>query len=281
MPARQTCRVRCAVVIAAVVLAVLPAGCGSSGPRFPNVKAVASQPVVTTPATTASTGTTTAAPSDPSASGPPNFVVRATTEQGDRVKVEGWFGPALTAQESDVEGSALSGCPEPANDGRAMVVKLEMAITLESSLSGKVGFSTGNVAGTLMAFVMGDGSGANCGNGEPSATTAEVGTMQPHETQHYTMWLVLPNAITPSDPHPSEQTLGREHWLMLVPEPSVDGSGYNQDQHSSVSGPHVVHCQSASESEGPGINYLAVVGDTPRTMTGEQSVMGEAKCAGS
>lgn len=261
------------------------AGCGSSGPRFPNVRStILHKPIATTTPATVSTAATSTPAADPSSSGPVSFVVRATTEQGDRVKMEGWFGPALTTQESDVEGSALSECPEPANDGRAMVVKLEMAITLESSLSGKVGFSTGNVAGgsttqQVMAFVMGNGSRASCGNGEPSATTGEVGTMQPHETQHYTMWLVLPNAITPADPHPSEQTLGHEHWLMLVPEPSVDGSGYNQDQRSSVSGPRVVHCQSASESGGPGINYLAVVGDTPRTMTGEQSVMGEGKCA--
>jgi hypothetical protein len=277
--------------ITATLLATLVAmlaGCGSSERRFPNVKPITNQPVaVTTPATmetsTVTTGTS-AAESD--TSGPASFVLHSTTEQGDTVKIEGWFGRALPASESDVEPSALSGCPPPANDGRAIVVKLDLAVTLESSLAGKVGFQTGDVAGgsttqQLMAFVMDYSSGATCLRGEPSATTAELGTMQPGETRHFTIWLVLPDAITPSDPHPSEQTLGREHWLMLVPQPVVDGSYTPHDEAPRVSGPRVVHCQSGGESGGPGINYLAVVGHTPTTMRGESSTMGEAGCAAS
>lgn len=254
--------------VSALVAVILLAGCGSSGPRFPNVKPTENQAVATTTPATVSTSTTT---TTASASGPPSFVLHTTTEQGDRVKMEGWFGPAQTQQESDVEASALSGCPPPANDGRAMVVNLETAITLESSLSGSVGFSTGNVplsnmGQQFMAFVMGYSSGPTCVHGEPSATTIELHTMQPGETRHFTIWVVLPDAITPADPHPSEQALAHGRWLMMVPDPMVNGSYAAHGQQPSVSGPRVVHCVSSDAPEGSGVNYLAVVGHAPRKM---------------
>lgn len=253
-------------------MVLLLTGCGSSSAGT-NAALGANQAEASATSTTTSTASTSTAP--------PSFVVKATTQAGDRVRLDGRFGPAQTAQESDVEASALSGCPEPANNGRAMIVRLDLTATLESSLSGRVGFATGDVSGgsttqQLMAFVMGDSSGATCLRGEPSTTTGELGTMQPRETRTFTLWLVLPEAITPSDPHPSERTLGSKRWLMLVPQPTVNGSGYAQDQQSKVSGPRVVQCS----SDGSRAQYIAVVGDTPTTMKGESSVMGEGPCPG-
>lgn len=37
--------------------------------------------------------------------------------------------------------------------------------------------------------------------------------------------VVLPDAITPADPHPSEHALAARLWIMGVPEPSVNGKG--------------------------------------------------------
>jgi len=59
-------------------------------------------------------------------SGPADFVIEATTEKGDKVKVEGRFGPPQAAAESDVSQGALGECPSPASDGRELIVRLDM-----------------------------------------------------------------------------------------------------------------------------------------------------------
>jgi hypothetical protein len=190
-------------------------------------------------------------------------VVQATTKEGDRVKVEGWFGPPLPAGESDVNQTALSECPPPAPDGRAMVVRLDLTTTLESSLSGEVELETSYLAGKTVNFVMDFSEGPQCDNGQPGEAIIKLGTLQPGESHSFTMWVVLPEAITPDDPHPSERTLGAEHWLMAIVEPTVDGSGFLEDQHKSLTGPRVVTCPRVYEASE---EYLAVVGDTPTTL---------------
>jgi hypothetical protein len=263
---------RCSPLIA--VVAVVLSGCGSTDPTASSSSAKEPLPGVTPAeeahsAPSATTASTSAA--EPNTGGPASFIVQATTQEGDRVKVEGWFGPPLPASESDVDQSVLSECPPPANEGRSMVVRLDLTTTLESSLSGAVGLETSYIPETegrkqLPSFVMGYSQGASCVRGEPGATSINLGTLQPGQSTDFTMWVVLPSAITPEDPHPSEKTLGAERWVMAVPQPTVNGSGYNQDEHSSVTGPRVRHCPTGGAQGEPETDYIAVVGDTPTTV---------------
>jgi hypothetical protein len=254
-PRRPLARLACPIALAAVA----SAGCGSttsgsSGTSPPQQVVQATSQTESTPAPQ----TSSAAAAEPNSSGPPSFVVNATTQGGDAVKVEGWFGPALPSSESDVDQTAFGECPPPATDGRAVVVRLDLATTLESSLSGEVELNTGRaVAGT--DYIMGYGSGAQC-DSEVEATSAKLGTLQPHQATDFTMWLVFVNAITPNDLHPSEKALGAKDWVMEMPQVTVDGSS-SLDGHLIATGPRVVACD---EPGGP--KYIAPIGSTPRVM---------------
>jgi hypothetical protein len=269
----QRCRSRGVPLVLVGLVVVGLQGCGSGASSMtsatsslPGVVA-STDPTASTPAP--ETSDTSAA--EPNTEGPASFVVNATTQEGDQVKVEGWFGPALPASESDVDQSALSECPPPAPDGRAIVVRLDLTATLESSLSGKVGLETSFIPETsgthqLVNFVMGYSQGASCVRGEPGATSINLGTLQPQQATNFTMWVILPDAVTPDNPKPSEKTLGAEHWFMAIPQPTVNESGSAQDQHDRVSGPRVVHCHNGDNPSEPGAEYIAVVGRTPTTI---------------
>lgn len=247
----------------AALCGVLLAGCGSSGSSTsssltpPVSVSTATQP---DPTTTPSTGSTTAE----ARAGTPSFVVQGTTQEGDKLKVEGRFGSPLPPNESDVDQAALSGCTPPAPDGRELVVRLDLTTTLESSLAGEVTLSTSPIVGPLVSFVMGFKEGARCEGGEPKNAEANFGSVQPGQSVSFTMWVVLPDAITPADPHPSTRTLAAQSWLMGVPTPLVNGKGIGTP--SKLSGPRVVRCR----TEGFGLSgyehYIAVVGDTPTTL---------------
>lgn len=123
-------------------------------------------------------------------------MVDATTQDGDRVKIAGWFGPPLPASQSDVDHTAFSECPPPATNGRAMVARLDLATTLESSLPGEVELNTGRaVAGT--DYVLDFGESAEC-KSEVEDTGVKLGTLQPHQSTDFAMWVVFVNAITPN-----------------------------------------------------------------------------------
>jgi hypothetical protein len=254
----------------ALMAIVLLAGCGSSAQQSANVAPASEQTTATTtPATTPTTASTSAA--TPSSSGPPSFVAHMTTQGGDQVRIEGRFGPALAASESDVEESVLGECTPPANDGRAMVIQLDVTAVLESSLSAKVGFETSAVPSNSMSFTMGYSQGASCEREESGAPSAELGTLQPHQSASFTMWAVLADAITPNDPHPTEKTLGAQELLMTVPKPRINGEEVRG--RLTVSGPRVVQCHvDDSASEPVGAEYIAVVGDTPRTLVQPECV---------
>jgi hypothetical protein len=260
-------RLRRAATLAALC-AVLLAGCGSSGSSssissLPTVPASVSTPTRSEPTTTPTTSSTTA---DTASTGAPSFVVQGTTQKGDKVKVEGRFGSPLRPSESDVDQTALEECPPPAPDGRALVVRLDVSTTLESSLAGEVELSVTHIeaAGAIVNFVMGFQEGPRCESGESGNALAKFASVQPGRSVSFTMWVVLPDAITPNDPHPSEKALAARSWLMGVPEPLVNGKGIGTP--SKLSGPRVVRCR--HEDFGiPGYeHYIAVVGDTPTTM---------------
>lgn len=185
------------------------------------------------------------------------------------MKVEGRFGSPLHPSESDVNQTALSECPPPAPDGRALVARLDLTTTLESSLAGEVKLETNSIiGGPLVNFVMGFKEGARCESGQPQNVVVNFGSIQPGQSVNFTMWVVLPDAITPADPHPSEKALAARLWIMGVPEPSVNGKGTGiETKPNKVSGPRVVRCIIYGDSiAGPGNEYIAVVGDTPTTM---------------
>lgn len=228
-----------------VVVSVL-AGCGSTASSLPPNPTTAPSPaaVATTTQAAPAPATSTSAAA-PNTSGSPGFVANATTQDGDKVKIEGWFGPPLPAGESDVDQTVLSECPPPATDGRAIVVRLDLATTLESNLSGEVELNTGRaVAGT--DYIMGYSEHAQCVS-EAEGTAAKLGTLQPHQSTNFTIWLVFVNAITPNDQHPSEKTLRAKYDPMEIPQVTVDGSS-SLDGHVSATGPRVVACD---ESSGP------------------------------
>ena len=254
------------IIPLAALCAVLLVGCGSSSSTssFPTPTPTASvstptQPDPTTPPTTSSTTADTAS------TGTASFVVQGTTQEGDKVKVEGSFGSPLRPSESDVDQTALSECTPPAPDGRELVVRLDLSVTLESSLEGEITLSTSPVVGPLVSFVMGFKEGARCEGGEPKNAEANFGSVQPGQSVSFTMWVVLPDAITPADPHPSEKALAAGSWLMGVPMPLVNGKGIGTP--SRLSGPRVVRCRGNGDGVNePGNEYIAVVGDTPTTM---------------
>jgi hypothetical protein len=266
---RSFAGVSCLLALVAIVLA----GCGLTSPSVPPPSTASAQTTSTADPTTSNTSAAA-----PNTDDPPSFVVNATTQDGDKVKVEGWFGPALPAGESDVDQTALSECPSPASDGRAMVVRLDLTTTLESSLSGEVALEAAHVDSKgIVNFVLGFSEGAHCVTGEANEASIKLGTMQPGQSANFTMWAVLPNAITPEVPQPTVKELGEKDWLMTPIEPSVNGSSYLEDQHNRVSGPRLVKCHpgaNPTEPSGPEDEYLAVVGDTATTLL-------EAECPGS
>jgi hypothetical protein len=60
-------------------------------------------------------------------------------------------------------------------------------------------------------------------NGE-SGPAINFGTLQPHVPHSLPMWVVLVDALTPTDPHPSTHTLADQNWIMGLPDASVDGA---------------------------------------------------------
>lgn len=251
----------------AALCAVLLGGCGSGGSGSSASSSITPPVPVSTPArsdpTTKPTTSSTTAASSPA--GVPAFVVQGATQDGDKVKVEGHFGSPLRPSESDVDQAALSECTPPAPDGRELVVRLDLTTTLESSLAGEVTLSTTPIVGPLVSFVMGFKEGPRCEGGEPKNAEASFGSVQPGQSVNFTMWVVLPDAITPADPHPSEHALAADLWLMGVPLPLVNGKGIGTP--SKLSGPRVVRCRGNGDGVNePGNEYIAVVGDTPTTM---------------
>lgn len=251
------------------------AGCGSGTPTALHKAKKASPATVastTTSQTTSSTVSTTATTSpEPDIDRHPSFIASLSAEGGDEVTTKGWFGTAVPASASNVDQAALSECPEPANDGHAMVVELDLVTTITSSLSGKVTLFAAAVNGygyPAVDFVMGFSEGASCRDTiEGGGASVNLGTLQPHQPHDFTVWVVLPNAITPNDPHPTEQQLGKENWVMAPLKISLNGSTPILQGGEGIEGPRVVSC-TEGPSGGLEEDYVAVVGYTPKSISG-------------
>jgi hypothetical protein len=222
-------------LLAACMAGVLLVGCGST----PSTTAVLKRPAGQTHAasTSAPPPATPTPPTDkaaPSSKGPPAFSIHGHTEHGDKVHVEGRFGPILAPSESDVDRTALQSCLD-AGGGRELVRRLDITATITSGLSGEVRIGGFVVRATeesqhshfILDYVMDGGGGLACyrDTGEEGSTgVINLGRQQPQEPRHFTMWVVLPDAITPSDPHPSAKKLASEEWYIGYPVVSVDGA---------------------------------------------------------
>jgi hypothetical protein len=259
------------VALAIIAVSAL-AGCGSTASDSSiasSADTTLATPLSTTPAKPASTSSVQTEPTPvsqtastaaaPNTSSTPSFVVNATTQDGDKVKIEGRFGPPLPASQSGVNQTSLSECSATAGDGRAVVVELSLSVTDESSLEGEVelipgGLPTGVQADYLMDF----SSGAQC------AGTIQFGTLRPHQSTSLIMWIVFPNVVTPNDTHPTEARLPAAEWLMALPQVTVDGTS-SRVGHVSATGSHVVKCVTGgplSQSE----DSIAILRVTPKTV---------------
>lgn len=157
----------------------------------------------------------------------PNFSLTGRTEHGDWLKIEGWFSRPVGPGASDLSTSTLASCPE--TDGRELVSHLELSVTIESGLSGSVivgGFvPPAGSSEQSMDFAATTSEGPTCvaDTGE-SEFAIPVGTLEPHESRTVDLWIVLLNAITPTDPHPSSAALAKQGWIVGLPIASVDGA---------------------------------------------------------
>src|SRR5665213_2720252 len=100
---------RCWVAPLTALCALLLAGCGSSAAGSSTSSSTTTPASVSTPArpdpTTKPTASSTTA--DTASMGAPSFVLHGTTQEVDKVKVEGRFGSPLRPSESDVDQTAL------------------------------------------------------------------------------------------------------------------------------------------------------------------------------
>lgn len=274
----RTGRGRRALPLLLGLLGLLLVGCGST------TRTIALT-VPTPPIPTSTTSTTSPAATDapasaadkaaPASSGPPDFVLNEQAQSGDKLKLEGRFGPLLPAGESDVDQSALGECPGV--DGRELITRLDVTATIESGLSASVmliNFSAASVTGGL-AFVFDTSEGASCSSGgndaigeesEEEARSPDLGTVQPHEQHNVTMWVVLGDAIKPNDPHPTAAALAHEQWLIHPLEAKLDNSRAGIANARAASGGRIVTCRNDLYGVIHEYAYISLVSGTPQTI---------------
>lgn len=274
-PGRSVVKRFCGLLVLGVA-GLLLTGCGSASTTRTIAVTVPAPPVPTstTSATSPAATTTTTSAEDkaaPSSNGPPDFILNERTQSGDKLKLEGRFGPLLPASGSDVDQNALGGCSGV--DGRELITRLDLTATIESSLSAHV--TLANLSPSAVTprvdFVIDNAEGATCSSGDASSEEAaeeaanpNLGTLQPHEPHHFTMWVVLPDAITPDDPHPSTATLAHEQWLIRLLGARIDNSPTGVPSAQVATGRRIVTCP--AEAGVYQEAYIALVSGTPQTI---------------
>lgn len=257
------------MVVAALLAAVAVAGCGSGGgPQIEELErpgtpqAHIKQPL---PAT---------APSTPAPTPKPDFVIESEGKSGDKVKLEGRFGPPLSASDTDASHAALESCQGA--DGRQMVVRLDVTATVESGLAGHValGFRVPYQNERSLSpplFLMGYSEGPAC-SGQAEPGRADLGTLEPHQPHSFTLWLVLPDVVTPRDPHPSAKSMARQEWLIDQPEVWMDNGRLAA---TGTTGKRVDECKPLPKEDTPPPGYenkeIALIAGTPRIIPHEEN----------
>jgi hypothetical protein len=205
--------------------------------------------------------TTTTPPPPPT----PDFTIAAKNSGGDRVLVAGSFGPPVAQTRSDADQSALKECLT-ASDGRALVVRMDLEITVQSGLPTDVGLSNFGFDGGLISFLMGYSAGADCQQGNTVSFH-----LAPHQPAHFTIWLVLGDAITANNPSPTEKDLTNKYMATV---PSIDLSENNTGK-MRMGGRRLLFCRlnvSAESYEEP-TAMLVVAGAVPKQITSEGSTV--------
>jgi hypothetical protein len=267
-PGRMVVR-RCGLLVLGVAGLMLT-GCGSTTRTI--AVSVPTPPIPTTTTTTSHAATSSAVDkATPSPHGPPDFILNESAQSGDKLKLEGRFGPLLPAGESDVAQNVLAGCSGV--DGRELITRLDVTATIESSLSANVTLASlsPSVVTQRVDFVIDDAEGATCSSGDANSEEAteeagnpNLGTLQPHEPQSVTMWVVLTDAITPNDPHPSTATLAHGQWLIHLLGARIDNSPTGVPNAQAATGRRIVTCP--AEAGVYQEAYIALVGGTPKTI---------------
>lgn len=255
------------------VAGLLLMGCGSASTTRTIGVTVPTPSAPTTATSHAATAATSSAvdKAAPSPHGPPDFILNESAQSGDKLKLEGRFGPLLPAGESDVDQNVLAGCSGV--DGRELITRLDLTATIESGLSAHV--TLANLAPSAVTphvdFVIDNTEGATCSSGDASseesaeeAANPDLGTLQPHEPHNFTMWVVLPDAITPNNPHPSTATLAHEQWLIHLLGARIDNSPTGVPSAQAASGRRIVTCP--AEAGVYQEAYIALVSGTPQTI---------------
>jgi hypothetical protein len=199
------------LVPSVVMLGAALVGCGNTHATGQPENSVTAAPAA--PTQTATTPETVS-------SGEPDLTIRAEASDGDTVLITGRLSEPKPQAQSDAEPSGLSECLG-SNDQRALIVKLTLEVTVESSLAADVGLSnfqtSGHSTGTPMSYLMGYSTGESCEPGN-EVTLRQV---QPHATSDFTIWLLLPDATTPDEPEPTAQALSGR-YMMIVPVVSIN-----------------------------------------------------------
>jgi hypothetical protein len=223
----------------------------------------ADTPSTTTTSTVAASRVISAAAPDPRK--PPDFVLTGQTAEGDKVRVEGRFGPALPPARTDANQTALGVCAQA--DGRELIARLDLTTTIQSSLAGSVALK-GFIGGSknMTEFLMGYTEGPRCD------TEVELGTLQPYVPHSFTLWVILGKAITPNDPHPSAKELG-QGWGMEIPTISVNNTRATRG--IAAGGPRVIDCKPRSSEVVAGTvassSSISITGTPAYTLTVQEA----------
>jgi hypothetical protein len=220
----------------------------SSGPIDPRCVAAGLQPQQdpsTTDESSTDSGDSAESASSGTDFGSPDFVIAGRTNSGDKVQILGHVGEATTLEASDADQEALASC-SGASNGRAMVARLDLRTTVTSGLPAQVRLTQFNRDGGYdtyaLDFLMNYSDGPQCGDGGLEQVV-DLGELQPDQAADFSLWVVLDDAITPNDPHPSNKTLGR-HALLKPPIVFLgDGElAYGTADSYKLGGPRVIDC---------------------------------------
>jgi hypothetical protein len=244
-----------------LALTGLLAGCGSASrsASSPSIATHAIAPARTSAQSSAATSAPT--PTVAAKARPADFVFTRKTTSGDKVRVEGRLGKALSASESDADQAALQDCGVP--NGRELVVRVDLTVTVESGLAARVmvllgsGLDEANLGNSVLFLVTEPTPSCHPENRE--ADSVELAHVQPHAPTAVTIWAILVDAITPNDPHPSPKTLGQQ-WHLGVPDIVVNTLPATQAW--TASGRRLFHCRQndAQEYSSP---IISLAGELP------------------